>query len=248
MFLFGKNDKKKKDVSIIVKPLGASDIYMRNINEYVEYYGKLLDVQNPLEDMEFYERIAVPYYNAALNIVNFVNNNYPDELFTTENVIEFDINGLVEQMSDEAKKLFFKPNFPSLIYIDEGKYFTHFHVQDDKVYEAEGIQALPGLSGALANEKINRLFEGLSPIEVRDLLVQMNILPKNSELENVINNYNAQVYFNQKFLESTICLLLVVQRNNIGVNKARFLADNLGIKFDFTPFEKHEEKEKNLAI
>ncbi len=248
MFLFGKGEKKKKEDVIQVKPLEASDIYMRNINEYVEYYGKLMDVKNPLDDMEFYERIAVPYYNAAMNIVNFVNDNYSDEMISSGEVVDFDINGLINQMTDDTKRLFFKPNFPSLIYIDEGRYFTHFHVQDDKVYEAEGVEVLPGLSRTLANEKINRLFEGLSPVEVRDLLQQMSILPRNTELEKVIKNYNELVYLNKRFLESVICLLIVVQRNKYSMSKARFLADSLGIYFDFSILEQKDVSEKKLAL
>lgn len=248
MFLFGKGEKKKKEDVIQVKPLEASDIYMRNINEYVEYYGKLMDVKNPLDDMEFYERIAVPYYNAAMNIVNFVNDNYSDEMISSGEVVDFDINGLINQMTDDTKRLFFKPNFPSLIYIDEGRYFTHFHVQDDKVYEAEGVEVLPGLSRTLANEKINRLFEGLSPVEVRDLLQQMSILPRNTELEKVIKNYNELFYLNKRFLESVICLLIVVQRNKYSMSKARFLADSLGIYFDFSILEQKDVSEKKLAL
>ena len=247
MFLFGK---KKKEKEIIEKEtiVNPSDIYIKNVNEYVSYYGKLLNVDKPLDDFEFYKKYAVPYYNSAMNIVNFVGDKYPDDVLASDDVIEFDYDGLVSQMNDETKSLFFKPNFPDLIYINESKYFTHFHVQDNVVTDAEGVEVLPGLSYSLANQKINRLFEGLSVYELRDLLFQMGILPKDSELQRVIDINNELSYFNKKFLESVVALFLVVHRTQYAVKRARLFADSLGIDFDFTPFEKKEDNHKKLVI
>ena len=59
-----------------------------------------------------------------------------------------------------------------LIYLNESLYSTHFHINDNKIVESEGVQVLPGLSDLLANEKINKLFNGLTPIEARELLKQ----------------------------------------------------------------------------
>lgn len=247
MFLFGK---KKKEKEIIEKEtiVNPSDIYIKNVNEYVSYYGKLLNVDKPLDDFEFYKKYAVPYYNSAMNIVNFVGDKYPDDVLASDDVIEFDYDGLVSQMNDETKSLFFKPNFPNLIYINESKYFTHFHVQDNVVTDSEGVEFLPGLSYSLANQKINRLFEGLSVYELRDLLFQMGILPKDSELQRVIDINNELSYFNKKFLESVVALFLVVHRTQYALKRARLFADSLGIDFDFTPFEKKEDNHKKLVI
>ena len=45
MLFFGKNKKKKDDVDIIEKKtICPSDIYIRNVNKYVTYYGKKLNV------------------------------------------------------------------------------------------------------------------------------------------------------------------------------------------------------------
>lgn len=247
MFLFGK---KKKEAEIIEKEtmVNPSDIYIKNVNEYVSYYGKLLNVDKPLDDFDFYKKYAVPYYNSAMNIVNFVGDKYPDDVLASDDVIEFDYDGLVSQMDDETKSLFFKPNFPELIYINESKYFTHFHVQDNVVTDAEGVEVLPGLSYSLANQKINRLFEGLSVYELRDLLFQMGILPKDSELQRVIDINKELSYFNKKFLESVVALFLVVHRTQYALKRARLFADSLGIDFDFTPFEKKEDNHKKLVI
>lgn len=252
MFLFGKKKKEKDNTErdIIEKEtmVNPSDIYIKNVNEYVSYYGKLLNVDKPLEDFEFYKKYAVPYYNSAMNIVNFVGDKYPDEVLDNDDVIEFDYEGLVNQMNSETKSLFFKPNFPDLIYINESKYYTHFHVQNNIVTDAEGVEVLPGLSYSLANQKINRLFEGLSVIELRDLLFQMGILPKDSELQRVIDINKELTYYNKKFLESVVALFLVVHRTKYAVKRARFFADSLGIDFDFSHFEKKEENQKKLVI
>lgn len=249
MFLFGKSKKSKKEEDVKEKVVSASDIYIRNVEEYIIYYGKMMMVKNPLDDKEFYEKYAVFYYRAAMEIVEFINENYPDSKFVGDEVIDFDYEGLLEKMRDETKSLFFKPNFPELIYIDAGRYSTHFHVQEDKVCEAEFVQVLPGLSRSLANEKINKLFTGLGVVELRDLLVQMNILPKDSELEETIEKHRELSRLNDKFLESVIALLLVVDRGRCTLKRARLFADSLGINFNFKPFEELEErKNKELAL
>lgn len=248
MFLFGKKEKNKNNDCSIQKPLYPSDIYIRNVNEYVTYYGNLLGVEKPLENSEFYKKYAVPYYNSAMNIVNFVSDKYPDDVLASDDAIDFDYDGLVSQMDDETKSLFFKPNFPELIYINESKYYTHFHIQDNIVADAEGVEVLPGLSYTLANQKINRLFEGLNVCELRDLLFQMGILPKESELQRVVDINRELSYHNKKFLESVIALFLVVHKTQYAVKRARLFADSLGIDFDFSPFEKKEDNHKKLVI
>jgi hypothetical protein len=99
MFLFGKKKKEKDNTErdIIEKEtmVNPSDIYIKNVNEYISYYGKLLNVDKPLEDFEFYKKYAVPYYNSAMNIVNFVGDKYPDDVLDNDDVIEFDYEGLV---------------------------------------------------------------------------------------------------------------------------------------------------------
>ena len=183
-----------------------------------------------------------------MNIVTFFEKCYPDDVLATDEVLEFDYNGLVSQMNYEMKSLFLKPQFPDLIYIDKAKYSTHFHVEDNIVTDAEGIETLPGLSSALANQKINRLFEGLSVIEVSELLLQMGILPKESELQSTINKYIELTYYNKTFLESVIALFLVIRRTKYAFKRARFFADSLGIEFDFSLFEKENENTKKLVM
>ena len=76
----------------------------------------------------------------------------------------------------------------------------------------------------------------------------MGILPKDSELQRVIDINNELSYFNKKFLESVVALFLVVHRTQYAVKRARLFADSLGIDFDFTPFEKKEDNHKKLVI
>ena len=106
-------------------------------------------------------------------------------------------------------------------------------------------ELLPGLSRILANSKINKLFNGLTPIDARELLKQMDIYPKNTELDEVISNYNERLMINQLFLKSIICLLLI-RRSTYGINRARLFADSLGISFDFWPYEDKMEQSKIL--
>ncbi len=248
MLIFGKDKKKVKEEVKIEKKVCASDIYLRNLNEYIEFYASLVDKQNPLDDMSFYNMYAVPYYNAATQIADYLKEKYPDTVFSSEDVITLDVDDMIQAMNDETKEFFLKPKYPNLIYIDNTRYFTHFHVQDGVVFETEGIEALPGLSRTLANTKINKLFNGLNVTEVKDLLKQMNILPENTELEGCITMHKKLNQLNEKFLESVVCLLLILSKNNSTIARARLFADSMGIYFDFQPFEVEMNPEKKLQL
>ncbi|MGN1371265.1 MAG: hypothetical protein ACI4XM_03210 [Candidatus Coprovivens sp.] len=248
MFLFSRARRKEIDSSLEEKKLSITEIYLRNINEHVAYYGKIMNVKNPLDDKSFYEKIASVYYKAAMNIVDFVIDRYPDDIIDSNKNITLDYNALLGQMNDESKKLFIEPSYPEVIYINKEKYPTCIYIQDNKVIKADGIECLPKLSKALANERINKLFEGMTPIEVRDLLLQMGILPKNNDLEKTINHHQTKIKLHRRFLESVICLLIVVDRNRASNKKAKFLANSLGIPFDFDADEYEYNKSKKLVV
>lgn len=240
--LFGRRKEKKKqdENKIVKKHYSISDMYLECASTYINYHGKLRGIENPVDNKEFYQEMAGPFYNSAMHFVNYLENTYTDEILSQEQAINLDLNKMLEGANDTTLDLFNKPVFPSLIYINDSQYSTHFHTDGNVVYEAEGIEVLPGLSYALANQKINKLFNGLTPIEVRELLKQMNIYPKNTELDKVIDSYKERLRVQESFLRSIICLLLI-RRSTYGVKRARLFADSLGILFDFEPFEKKEE-------
>lgn len=240
--LFGKRKEKKQqgENKTVKQHYSISDIYLECANTYINYYGKLKGIENPVDNKEFYQEMAGPFYNSAMHFVNYLENSYTDEILNQDQVINLDLNKMLEGADDTTLGLFNKPTFPSLIYINDGQYSTHFHTDGNVIFEAEGIEVLPGLSYALANQKINKLFNGLTPIEVRELLKQMNIYPKDTELDKVIDDYKERLKIHESFLISIICLLLI-RRNGYGIKRARLFADSLGISFDFEPFEKKDE-------
>ena len=242
MFLgLGRKNKKKEkdDTKIEKKQPSIGEIYLECASYYIKYQGKVHNIENPLENDEFYREWATPFYNSAMYFVNYMENNYPDSVLVDDDVLDLDLSEMLEGADSTAKDLFFKPKFPELIYINESLYSTHLHTDGDVVFEAESIEVLPGLSKALANQKINKLFNGLTPIEVKELLKQMNIYPKDSELDQVISYYKEKEFVNYNFLKSIVCLLLI-RRSNYDVKRARLFADSLGIYFDFAPFEKEQ--------
>ncbi len=249
--IFGRSKKKKNEevlpINVEKTELSIGDRYLDCANRYIAYQGKLRCVDNPLDDKEFYQKWAGCFYNAAMHFVNYLETTYPDASFENDNVINLDLEDMLENADDTTKGLFFKPKFRELIYINDCKYFTHFHTDGNVVFEAEGVEALPGLSRVLANNKINKLFEGLTPIEVRELLKQMNIYPKDTELDKVIDDYYERLTINQSFLKAVIYLLLI-RRSSYGVKRARLFADSLGIYFDFKPFEKSEEQNRKHVL
>lgn len=244
--LFGKSKKKhEKQENINRNNQSIGELYLEYANYYIAYQGKIRGIDNPLDDKEFYQEWAAPFYNSAMYFVEYLENKYPDQVLEADDVIQLNLADMLENADDTTRNLFNKPKFPNLIYLNDSLYSTHFHTDGDTIYEAEGIQVLPRLGMALANEKINKLFNGLTPIEARELLIQMNIYPKNTELDQVINNYSEREVINRSFLKSIICLLLI-RRSSYGIKRARLFADSLGILFNFEPFEKQDIHNKKL--
>lgn len=247
--LFNRNKKKKivEENPVVKKHISVGDMYLECAAYYINYQGKLKGVENPVDNKEFYAEVAGPFYTSAMHFVNYLENTYTDETLTNDEVINLDLEKMIEGANEVTLSLFNSPKYPGLVYLNDKMYTTHFHTDGDTIYEAEGIQTLPGLSSLLANEKINKAFYGLTLVEARELLKQMDIYPQNTELDSVIENYRERKNIQYSFYKSIICLLLL-RRSNYGIKRARLFADSLGVTFDFTPFEKEIERIYNKTL
>lgn len=245
--IFGRKNKNKNNGEKPLKrPLTIGEIYLECASYYINYHGKIRGIENPVDNKEFYEEMAGPFYNSAMHFVNYLEKTYTDDVLNNGEVIDLDLSKMLEGASDTALGLFNSPTFPELIYINK-QFSTHFHTDGKTIIDAEGIEVLPGLSSLLANAKINKLFNGLTPIEARELLKQMNIYPNGIELNEVINNYRERQNIQYAFYKSIICLLLI-RRSNNGIKRARLFADSLDVSFDFSRFEKDTEYKRNKTL
>lgn len=242
--LFGSRKKQKKEENISQtqepKQISVGELYLSYAEEYIKYMGKIRGIDNPVEDKEFYQKYASPFYNSAMYFVNYLENNISNEQLVAETPIEIDFKTMLDNADDQAKNLFLAPKYPGLIYLKDNRYSSHFHTDGTIIYEAEGIDILPGLSRILATEKINKVFNGLTPVEARALLQQMGIYPKNTELDQTITAVKERKVVTDSFLNGIICLLLI-KNNKYSVKRARLFADSLGIYFNFEPFEKEDK-------
>lgn len=236
-----RNKNKKEEVVTEKRPVAASDIYIKNVTYYVDFQGALLNVENPNQNMDFFQEWGGKYYDAGMWIVNYMFEKYPDELLGLEESIQIDTDDFIKNMSNDTKSFFMEPQYPNLVFVDVNKHSTHFHIENNKIIEAENIEVLPGLSRALANEKINKLFKGLTLIDARNLLAQMQILPRKSELDQTISLMNARNKIRKEFLESVTALILI-SRSKYSVLRAQLFADTFGVDFDFTPFIKKDDE------
>lgn len=232
--MFFEKKQKATENKINRRNTSPTDIYLANITQYIQYLGDKLGIENPNENRDFFDTWGAEYYNAAMYFVKYLENNYTEETFSNNPDVQLDVEDMIKGMPDEAKLLFGSPKYPDLIYIDEGRYSTHFHLKDNKVSDAEWVEVLPGLSRVLANEKINKLFCNLTISEVRALLQQMNILPKNNELDKIIEDVKKRELINRNFLE-TILALIIIQREKYTLERARLFAEAFGIKFELDP-------------
>ena len=234
-----KNDDKNPQVSE-TKPINVGELYLSYADNYIKYQGQIRGIDNPLDDKDFYQKFAGPFYNAAMYFVNYLESNISEEELNEDKPIDFDFEKMLDTADEEARNFFRATMYPNLIYLNDSKYSTHFHTDGEIIYEAEGIQVLPGLSGLLANERINKIFIGLTPREAKALLQQMGIYPKNTELDKVIKAVEERMFINTSFKKAIICLLLI-KNNKYSLKRARLFADRLGIYFDFEPFEKEDK-------
>ena len=69
----------------------------------------------------------------------------------------------------------------------------------------------------------------------------MKILPKDSELSLIVQSYEEFDKVHLDFMNSIIYLLLL-NKNKYSVLRTKFFANTFNIEFDFSSFEKNDEK------
>lgn len=222
-------------------------LYIENINEYVEYVGSSVNISNVKKNNVFFEEKKQEYVKAVLHFANYLKIKYSDSFLSQDPVINLELDEITKNIDRIAATLFFAPTYPDLIYICRGSYNSaHLHIKNDHVEEAEHLDLLPGLNKILAqNHNFNKIFRGFSVIEVKAFLEQMHILPKDSELERVIYDYNIRNLIHENFFKSIIYVLLM-DNNQYALKRARLFADSLDVKFNFEPYSFMDEGKKLL--
>ena len=233
--MFNKFKKKEQ------KELTPFDIitknYLDNLSEYIRFNEKYFKSYD-LEGSEDREQQLTNEYNAAINeLVNYLYSKFPDSIFNSNCPVEINIPDMCENISNFTFNMLKIPKYPAIIDIDRDEYSTHFHTVGDKVVEAENVQVLPGILPSLRNSKINKIFEGRTIKETRDLLKQMRILPITNDLDKVIVAYDERNRIYKGFLRSVIYSLLSKARTPQDIQRARLFADSFELDFDFKPFD-----------
>ncbi len=216
--------------------------YLEHISEYVRFSKEIM---KPLSyDKENQEYDIKCYTNAIEHIITYLRNAFSSETLQSGNVLEIDVNKMCEGIDNAVIYSIYKPKFRDLIYIISEEKYPHFHTNGNVVVEAEGIHTMLGLNPNLRKIKINGMFEGLDLIEARDLLKQMQILPKGNNLEKEINFYEQSGIIHRDFILSVVYNLLM-SGDQDDVIRARLFADSFGIKFNFTPYEEKDAKDSH---
>lgn len=228
MIIFDKDEGSKFDILID-----------KNIREYIEHKVKEINKFGPFEPNAYEkENCQNKYIEAVLFGVDYLRIVFTNNKLDSNDSLEFDISSMCSSASNETKHFIESPMLPVTIYVIDDTKSPHFHINVDNetINEAEYIAKLPNYNCILDNDKLCSIFEGLTVYEARDLLKQMNLLPENSDLEVSINFYDESKEVHKNYFLSIIYMLLKTQ-NKYDVKRARILADNLGINFDFTPYE-----------
>lgn len=238
---------KSKQSKIEKKQFSIANLYLDIVSEYIDYKGSLEGIKDASKNQEYFEKEGSIYYKAACYFSNYMREKFPDSLLDSDEVLEIDIEDMKMGMDEHAAQFFYPPTYPSIIYIDDTRFSTHFHISDEVVVGAENVEVLPGISRVIANEKINKLFEGLTVSELKALLSQMHVLPKGSQLEDTIVNHNVLQIIHGNFFKCVIYLILIDRSRN-AVKRARLFADSMGVDFDFAPYDAREIYDKKMAL
>lgn len=214
------------------------DLIDKNIREYVEHKVKEINKFGPFVP-NAYENCQNKYIEAVLFGVDYLRIVFTNNKLDSNDSLEFDLNNMCNSASEETRKLIESPKLSDdIIFIIDGTTSPHFHINVDNetIDEADDIAELPNYNCMVNNDKLCSFFKGLTVYEARDLLKQMNLLPENSELEVSINFYDESKEVHKNYFLSIIYMLL---KTNVkyDVKRARILADNMEINFDFTPYE-----------
>ena len=105
--------KSKIAIENLIK-MGYDKMYLECAGHYISYQGKLRGIENPLQDNDFYQEWAGPFYNSAMHFVNYLENTYTDEILSQEQVINLDLNKMLEGANDATLDLFNKSNESSI--------------------------------------------------------------------------------------------------------------------------------------
>ena len=161
----------------------------------------------------------------------------------------YSINDLIspELCKNQKLKAILENTFlDGLMYINAYTSSAHFHVRNMIVVETEFLETLPDLIPELKNQNFNTLFNGRNIVEVRYILEQMKVLPKNSELETTVNNYFILRNIRSRFIESIICMLIIHNKDEYTKERVRILKKVSGIYIDIEKYLKVDTKKMIL--
>lgn len=242
-------DLNKKKGEKKMTPLDlAEEKYLQNMKEYV-IYNESFYRRLHLPDEGRQEKLMAEYNNAVSEIVNYLLAKFPESSLNGNNSVEIELIDMNENLSNSTFNMLRVPSYPDIIDIKRGSYPTHFHVKGQFIEEAEEVECLKGLNYLLRNGKINKIFKGLTVKEARSLLDQMNILPKDNELDQVIINHDERTKLYYNFIRSIIYSLLTKAKSTADIRRARLFAASFDVDFDFEPYEAFiNEQEKKLAL
>lgn len=229
MSIFDKDKASKFDDLDVLMERNTTDYFVHKLKE-TTLFGLIKD-----------EDYSGKYVEAVLSGANYLRIKLTDRMLESNDNLEFDLNDMCNYVDTETKHFIESPKLKvpdSMVYIIDDTKSPHFHINVDNetIDEADYIAKLPNYNCIVSDDKLCSWFKGLTVYEARDLLKQMNILPKNGMFEAILQFYDEEKDVHKNYFLSIIYMLLKTQ-NKYDVKRARIFADNLGINFDFTPYE-----------
>ena len=222
------------------------EVYQKNLKNYIDFFKN--DVYTD-DEADYIKKLEKDYYDTILSYVRHLENELTKEKIDSTTLENYSINDLIspELCKNQKLKAILENTFlDGLMYINAYTSSAHFHVRNMIVVETEFLETLPDLIPELKNQNFNTLFNGRNIVEVRYILEQMKVLPKNSELETTVNNYFILRNIRSRFIESIICMLIIHNKDEYTKERVRILKKVSGIYIDIEKYLKVDTKKMIL--
>lgn len=235
--------KKKED-----KKSNLDDILARDMEIYLGRMKDIYFINGMKFESEDRESCIVEYSNALSYFQGYLENKFDDATLESGNALNINEEEMLGKAPKYAQRLFQKPKYSGLIYINSSDTYAHMHTDGENVTGVEGVQSIKGLDPKLQKEKINNIFNGMTVEEAAALLTQMRLVQKeNSELYRAIYVYHVREEIRKSFYNDIIYAILK-SNSQMKVTRARLFADTYGVDFDFIGYEKEDSKELKKKI
>lgn len=207
-----------------------------NTQKYTYNRSQYLKKNGYEVDKETSRQIWNDYGYTIKEVISYITKELPDGFLYQEGSLALSFAGL----SDETRVFIDIPSIDCTIMpVNGSKALMSF--EKGILRQADSLETVPGLPTHYQTSTLNRVLEGRNIYEIRDMFKSLGVLPNDSLLDVVIEEYAMRVIERKDFCKAVIETLLLSD-NVEDITRAYLFDYFMGINFDFEVFKNEQEK------